>query len=84
MNRKFGHSTSERSLIFKIETSAILKFYCLKFWSSSGISKFQNIGRSTLGHSKLRPPPIKIDKNASAIGNKGMNVEICAHIGMTG
>ena len=29
--RKFGHSTFARSLIFKFEISAILKFYCSKF-----------------------------------------------------
>ena len=29
---KFVHSTSEHSLILRFETSAILKFYCLKFW----------------------------------------------------
>ena len=32
---EFGRSTFERSLIFKFETSAILKFYCLKFQPSS-------------------------------------------------
>ena len=31
VTRKFSHFTSKRSLIFKFETSAILKFYCLKF-----------------------------------------------------
>ena len=31
MIRKFGRSTFERSLIFKFEMLAILKFYCPKF-----------------------------------------------------
>ena len=31
-SRKFGRSAFERSLIFKFETSAILKFYCSNFW----------------------------------------------------
>ena len=35
MTRKFGRSTFARSLIFKFEISAILKFYCSKFWPSS-------------------------------------------------
>ena len=33
--RKFGHSTFARSLIFKFEISAILKFCCSKFWALS-------------------------------------------------
>ena len=32
---KFGCSTFARSLIFKFEISAILKFYCSTFWPSS-------------------------------------------------
>ena len=32
--RKFGHCTFKRSLIFKFEMSAILKFYCSKFQPS--------------------------------------------------
>ena len=35
ISRKFGLSTFKRSLIFKFETSAILKFYCSKFEPSS-------------------------------------------------
>ena len=35
MTRKFGRSAFERSLIFKFELSAILKFYCSKFKPSS-------------------------------------------------
>ena len=38
VTRKFGNSTFERSLIFRFETSAILKFHCLKFEPSSVIS----------------------------------------------
>ena len=34
LTRKFDHSTYERSLIFKIEPSAILKFYCVEFLPS--------------------------------------------------
>ena len=34
MTRKFGRSTFARSLIFKFEISAILKFYCSKFLPS--------------------------------------------------
>ena len=60
VTRKFRHSTSERSLICKFETSAILKFYCLKFWPSSAIPKFRNIGRSTLNRWEFRPPPSDI------------------------
>ena len=45
-----------RSLIFKYETSAIVKFYFWKFWPSPVIFKFRNINRSTFGRSKFRPP----------------------------
>ena len=38
-SRKFGRSTFERSLIFKFEISAILKFYSSKFWPSPEYSK---------------------------------------------
>ena len=34
-SHKFGRSTFEQFLIFKFKTSGILKFYCLKFKSSS-------------------------------------------------
>ena len=33
-SRKFGRSTFARSLIFKFKISAILRFYCSKFWPS--------------------------------------------------
>ena len=33
-SRKFVHSAFARSLIFKFEISAILQFYCSKFWPS--------------------------------------------------
>ena len=58
VTHKFGHSTSERSLIFKFETSAFLKFYCLKFWPSSAIYNFRNIGRSTFSFSISTPTHI--------------------------
>ena len=57
VTHKFGYSAFEHLLIFEFKTSAILKFYCLKFWPSTAISKFRNISRSTLGRSKFRPPP---------------------------
>ena len=38
-SRKSGRSTFARSLIFKFEISAILKFYCSKFWTSPNIDR---------------------------------------------
>ena len=40
---KYRLSTSERSLIFKHETLAILKLHCLKFWPSPHPTKDSNM-----------------------------------------
>ena len=40
-SRKIGRYTFKRSLIFKLETSAILKFYHLKFQPSSETSSIR-------------------------------------------
>ena len=67
LTRKFGLSTFERPLTFKSKTSAILKFYCLKFPPSS---KLKN--RKFLKFYQFKTPKIGEFQNCLFIRNSAL------------
>ena len=72
--RKFGRSTFARSLIFKFEISAILKFYRSKFWPSPVTSFLQRVvffSQSNLKMTKVNKKPrlqsVSLNKKMKAL-----------------